>query len=1131
MKKWKKILAISSGMTLMMATLFSVSFAWFLELSYAGLDTGKGYTASAYFAGGDGSESAPYLIRDPIHLYNLAWLQYLGYFNQSDSSGNLRQEHFALIADLDMTGWPLPPIGTTQYPFMGTFTGASTTTSGYHYTISNLNVDNVLSSDGVNGITQKPSVVGSLANVNIVGLFGVVGNYDGKYSTVTNTEGKPVYSTSANSIADFYLTDSTIQNDLPSTLIGLAAGYVNAPVTGVGVSNSNVKIAAGASAFSTALTSNLSDYTTIGYATDNYKAQRMRTTTTVKDPSISNVEFAYTSSGSSTGWGGSIEMDKLYNRLDSFRTNHQSTLTIPSNTPRTQTTTINGDGSSSTTTDSTWNAGSFYEYYDTSGQNLQTISATDTRLKGSVSFSIRTDDATRFIYLYGKKNFSKDVTTNTYAYTGKWTICYATYYYLYLNGTSLSYTTSASNATEWTFSNADGGGTLSATDTNGTARYLVGTPTSTTAGSVSLTTSSSSATSWTYTTNGVLSFTTVYSGSSRTYRLRYSSGWKLSTNTYYGVFTRLQSQISSSTTNVLGSLETKDTYVPLSVVDYDTGNYLANENNTGYIVSGTNYENPGSDGGDAFPYRSGDIRVSSYPMSNLSNALSGSSTYSSDGSNLAVLTKTYKDPNNFYRVEDAFNPTGASTTLTNYGARSLSELGLSSKYTNSRATFHNLLAGASNVYGLHFMDASINAANLASADLAYIDKTLYQNYQLPRNSIDFNLPKKGYINFFSGTYFTSNNSFFSLQKITRDSSSQAITAINEITAVYGDGNLTHDYVYQFNTSPVTYSDPAFSASYKPEDHGYSMLFNTDWIKYHDPYGSDAITQKAVYYFEIPVNDGEYALGSVPTGIGAYLLYLDISANAQLINRTSILEDILSTSKTYEYPLGIALVATTGNTIDPLAAAAFVVYGGFSGSLGLVRSSSTITATSTSDSFAAVYQGDTLTLARSGFSTPPALVEKTGGTTLSEIKRITNIDYNTATGVTSQTILTDNNGTFSATDENGAALTEYQDNTGTLHYTSAGYTINVSSLTGTLLTYWYSHSAADSTITITYGLTHTAHAGDNYHSFTGYTITLASTTDDLVVYVTEKDGNYTVNFVANGVTTSVQVGSSIAVTHA
>jgi hypothetical protein len=160
-----------------------------------------------------------------------------------------------------------------------------------------------------------------------------------------------------------------------------------------------------------------------------------------------------------------------------------------------------------------------------------------------------------------------------------------------------------------------------------------------------------------------------------------------------------------------------------------------------------------------------------------------------------------------------------------------------------------------------------------------------------------------------------------------------------------------------------------------------------------------------------------------------------------------------------------------------------------------------------------------------------LVEKAGGTSVSEIKRITNIDFNTATGVTTQTILTDNNGTFSATDENGVALTEYQDNSGNLHYTSAGYTINVSGLTGTLLTYWYSHSAANNTITITYGLTHSAHTGDNYHSFTGYTLTLASTTDDLVVYVTEKDGTYTVNFVANGVTTSVQVGSTVPVAHA
>ena len=37
-------------------------------------------------------------------------------------------------------------------------------------------------------------------------------------------------------------------------------------------------------------------------------------------------------------------------------------------------------------------------------------------------------------------------------------------------------------------------------------------------------------------------------------------------------------------------------------------------------------------------------------------------------------------------------------------------------------------------------------------------------------------------------------------------------------------------------------------------------------------------RKAIYYLEIPVNEGEYALGSSSTGAGAYLLYLDIGAN-------------------------------------------------------------------------------------------------------------------------------------------------------------------------------------------------------------------------------------------------------------
>ena len=154
MKNWKKIALAISGISLMSASLFAVSAAWFQGMNKAALSSGEGYTASAYFAGGDGSSTNPYIINQPIHLYNLAWLQYLGYFNQT-KDGAYDQTYFVLGSDVDMTSdsinnWTLPPIGTTDNPFIGNFDGKG-------YTISNLVVDNSLS-DG--HITRKPSKIG-----------------------------------------------------------------------------------------------------------------------------------------------------------------------------------------------------------------------------------------------------------------------------------------------------------------------------------------------------------------------------------------------------------------------------------------------------------------------------------------------------------------------------------------------------------------------------------------------------------------------------------------------------------------------------------------------------------------------------------------------------------------------------------------------------------------------------------------------------------------------------------------------------------------------------------------------------------------------------------------------------------
>ncbi|WP_028509232.1 hypothetical protein [Ruminococcus sp. NK3A76] len=75
------------------------------------------------------------------------------------------------------------------------------------------------------------------------------------------------------------------------------------------------------------------------------------------------------------------------------------------------------------------------------------------------------------------------------------------------------------------------------------------------------------------------------------------------------------------------------------------------------------------------------------------------------------------------------------------------------------------------------------------------------------------------------------------------------------------------------------------------------MFDTAWLT--DP---DSVRSNTVYYFEIPVNAGEYALGSVSGSNGAYLLYLDISTH----QGDSVLtyEKMEITTTTYQMPAGV-----------------------------------------------------------------------------------------------------------------------------------------------------------------------------------------------------------------------------------
>lgn len=194
-------------------------------------------------------------------------------------------------------------------------------------------------------------------------------------------------------------------------------------------------------------------------------------------------------------------------------------------------------------------------------------------------------------------------------------------------------------------------------------------------------------------------------------------------------------------------------------------------------------------------------------------------------------------------------------------------LGLT-KYNEARSALDDVLTGASFIHGIHFMGTAISSSKTITAPTAIISGQTKTSYVMPKSCIDFNLKIPGYINFFGGSYYARTNSsyadsFFSLNYITRNAS-DGITSIKEITNVYENTNTAEGqpkYVYQFSDS--TYSTGTAG----------TLLFNLNFIKNEPP------AHNALYYFEIPVNEGEYALGTVSgKSGGGYLMYLDIAAS-------------------------------------------------------------------------------------------------------------------------------------------------------------------------------------------------------------------------------------------------------------
>ena len=298
-------------------TLFSLagavfgSFAWFVTTVETPQYTINGESAGAYFAYGNGTAEKPFGIKIPRHLYNLAWLQYMGMFNNDPADGNKRQYYFELTDSvpeegLDMSGFILPPIGTEDNPFVGNF-------NGNNKIIKNLTVTN--DETAIFTSSKHPDYASVTYEApEIVGMFGVVGNLNDAY---TGT-----YSSSVNNIYDLGISNFTINTTTSKALVGVAAGYVDAEISNVAINDSSIDVGYATTAcVNSSWTTNLSDYAAVGYCTDDCKTQVKASSNDVYGTSIDTAEITVDDSGDDgTGKGGSIKMTEIFMRLKSIVT-------------------------------------------------------------------------------------------------------------------------------------------------------------------------------------------------------------------------------------------------------------------------------------------------------------------------------------------------------------------------------------------------------------------------------------------------------------------------------------------------------------------------------------------------------------------------------------------------------------------------------------------------------------------------------------------------------------------------------------------------------------------------------------------------------------------------------------------
>ena len=1225
-----------------------------------------GSSAGAYFAYGNGlpeeaeTSNRPYGISHPRHLYNLAWLQYTGFFADG--------QYYFELADsvpeegLDMTGWILPPIGTEDNPFVGHFDGNGKI-------IKNLTVSN--DEDILFASSNKHPDPNDVTYVTpeIVGMFGVVGNLDSAYDGT--------YVSATNKIENLGISDFTIQTTSNKALAGIVAGYVDATISNVAVTSGTVDIDhSGTTAVNTSkFSSNLSDYTIIGYCTDQYKANIKSASNDIYGIDVKNNEFTVAEEGETSGLGGSINMTDLYYRIKKAKGTTRTNSLI-----RTTTEYDTDDETLISTTSSV--------YGETGNGSGAYLNNSDSHM-GTYNVGYYSNEA--YQCLIGGYYEDADYRVE-YSHTGRY-ITDGTNY-LKFDGSSLSNTTTESEATLWTFTANSTYYNIS-TKYNNTTYYLY-------YNSGSLAIASNADT--TYRRWKVVEDSTkidIQYNSNNNYRLTYDAGWKLIDASVYPYYTMHDSQgrylkpkneqnganvqvdtvpdnahwsynssskyfyyMYDSYERILGYYDSE--YQVQAWTDTTSGNYYILDTGT---VTGTGHLKTnngryvyydGSDnnapwGATTTVGNAGTFTVTEHAYTLVINKTTDTNKDGPDYHNetsttnsrmrytaantsyfpLNVtadgtqtdLTKYYpKDTNTGYIIggsrENEMKTAGSSydlsdassTRISQYAISNVSwsyssktvnhiytinasnqiqEIGSGSGYYSSYQEYSKALTkmktildkDTSYVYGMHYVEANVSIDHKVVPDYVKINGNEYttsDKYELPVNTIDFTLSEKGYINFFAGMYYPANDALFSLHQIRRNANN-TIAEIKEIAEVLSDGDESHSYQYKFTDGK--YSVPFIvladgtkktltNGNYDEETSlnaasaysGYTTVFDTSRITNynsngtiinsdfawgtHEQAGSQSLADKTVkdtrnqnltlnksiFYFEIPMNVGEFALGATKYGYGGYLFYLDIGANARKINRTTFVERFAFSEQSVGYPLGVQYVASFTKTagvfnVDPTDSAYVEILPSYNDELTMSRTGNTISVDGYNSTYIkGEYKKNTISLVDT--ETTPNAIAVVPKTVTTNVWRMQFYDYNPAKHELYRTIITQktevlnggspvtttvvqqyNNNDVLIYDSSDPELDDteginiYDVSTGKNYADYTALTVPTSGADNAILIMSYTYNGVSVTIDeILNQITATMINDSNYYKAVGYVITIDVTSGSISIQTTGYTGD-------------------------